>query len=64
MSNKRKGKKWVADLGNIIMNKALSETEKNRLIIEHLGKVKNDDTYKGLKETQTKFGFNYNFEYG
>jgi hypothetical protein len=59
-----KAKAWVTDLGHIVTEKGVSVTAKNKSLIEHLEKVKTEQTFKNLENMQERFGFHYDFEHG
>jgi hypothetical protein len=60
----KNAKKWMEELGHIVTEKRLSASTKNRLIIEHLRKIKNDENWGSFRNIHSDFSFNYAFERG
>ena len=54
-----KAKKYVAQLGDIIMEK--NGVMKSKLIIEYLERVEDDQSFDNFRKIQDKFGFQYAF---
>lgn len=57
-------KEWIEKLGNIVTEKRLPSHTKNKLIIEHLQKVKTIESFESLRKIHNDFGFHHEFESG
>lgn len=58
----QKAKKYIAELGDILKEKRQDSSEA-KMILEHLERVENDESFSSYRKMQDTFGFQYSFEH-
>jgi hypothetical protein len=58
-----KAKEYITGLGDILMEKRIEDSSKAKMILEHLEKVENDQSFSSFRKIQDTFGLQYSFEH-